>query len=259
MKKLFSLLLTLAMLAALAGCAAPAAEPVATPEPAPVEAPAQEPVVEPEPVEAPAEEALPPLPAAQPNPEDQFGVDTNINIGTIDQWLGRDDVEYVDVRMLTDPGCYESIGGDSMLSGTIEGFKVVPYPYLGTLTGLPPDVAATQYEGPCLFDVEFDETGAVSSIEANYLESENIINDLFPKDKAIFLMCGGGGYGSFTRNLLIALGYDPSMLYNIGGFWGYTGENKLEVLTDSPSGIDYYAFHRLNYHIIDFTQLRAAE
>ena len=49
----------------------------------------------------------------------------------------------------------------------------------------------------------------------NYNESISIINSLFPKDKYIFLMCGGGGYASMTKNLLISLGYDQNKIYNV--------------------------------------------
>jgi len=197
-----------------------------------------------------------PLPASEPDPESQFGVDKNINVGTIDQWLGRDDVAYRDVRMMIDPGCYEAICGDSVLSGTVAGFEVVPYPYLATLHGLPPEVAKTQYDGDKLFDVEWAEDGTIASVTANFAESEAVIHDLFPMDKPIFLMCGGGGYAAFTKALLVALGYDASLIYNIGGYWGYEGENKLEIAT-TVDGVEYRAFHRLNYHLIDFSEMHA--
>ena len=63
---------------------------------------------------APAES---PLPA--PGGE-QFGIDKNINEATIDQYLGRSDTVYRDMRMLKDEADYEAIGGDSYLSGMIE-------------------------------------------------------------------------------------------------------------------------------------------
>ena len=270
MKKLFAILLAVAMVLSLVGCAK---EEVPTVDA--VEVPVAEEVSE-EPAadvvdEAPAEEApeimIPAadaveLPAAQPDPNNQFGVDANINVSTIDEWLGLEDVAYRDVRMLIDPGCYEAVCGDSVLSGIIEGFEVVPYPYLATLTGLPTEVAETQYDGDKLFDLEFDESGAITEVKANFVESEAIINDLFPKDMPIFLMCGGGGYASFTKNLLIKLGYDETMLYNVGGYWEYAaegpGENSIEIRT-TVDGVEYNAFHKLNYHYIDFSQLHSAD
>ncbi|WP_089281196.1 hypothetical protein [Anaerovirgula multivorans] len=197
------------------------------------------------------------LPKASVDAGSQFGVDGNINIGTIDDWLGRDDVAYIDVRMLVDPGDYDKIGGDPVLSGTVEGFQVVPYPYLANLTGLPPEVAASQYSGSTLFTLTWDADGIIDTIQPNYEESEMIIKDLFPEDKAIFLMCGGGGYASFTRTLLIELGYDPEKLYNIGGFWQYNGNRKVHVKVSygENNAKEYNALHRLNYRLIDFNQL----
>lgn len=197
------------------------------------------------------------LPAASPDASNPFGVDQNINIDTIDEWLGRDDVAYIDVRMLVDPGDYGAIGGDPVLSGTVEGFEVVPYPYLANLTGLPSEVASTQYDGPTLFTLTWDDDGNIESIRPNYEESEMIIKDLFPEDKAIFLMCGGGGYAGSTRALLIELGYDPDKIYNIGGFWEYKGDHTvyIKVSYGENNMYDYNAFHRLNYHLIDFNQL----
>ena len=78
-----------------------------------------------------------PLPAPQTDENSQFGVDKNINMETIDQYLFREDVAYRDVRMLFDPADYAAIGGEADLTRTIEGFKIVPYPYLATLAQLP--------------------------------------------------------------------------------------------------------------------------
>ena len=92
------------------------------------------------------------------------------------------------MRMLWDPAKYCDIGGDAYLSGTIKGFEVIPYPFLATVTGLP-EAVGDGYKGDCLFTLNEDGT-----YTANYRESMLIIEDLFPKDKKIFLMCGGGGY-----------------------------------------------------------------
>lgn len=178
-------------------------------------------------------EVLKELPKASVDAESMFGVDKNINIGTIDEWVHRDDVAYVDVRMLLDPGDYEKIGGDPVLSGTVEGFEVVPYPFLANLTGLPPEVAASQYNGDTLFTLTWDADGNIDNVQANFEESEMIIKDLFPEDRAIFLMCGGGGY------------------------WQYDGQKKVHVRVSygENNAKEYNALHRLNYRLIDFGQL----
>ena len=197
-----------------------------------------------------------PLPAAEPDAESQFGVDKNINIDTIDNWLGRQDVAYRDVRMLFDPADYAAIGGDADLSRIIEGFKVVPYPFVATLAALPVSGA---YEGDCLFAVTWGEDGKLSSAEANYEESMIILEELFPKDKAIFLMCGGGGYSGMMKSLLIYLGWDASKLYNVGGNWSYKGEHSLElvVFPEDAGGNKIFASWRADYAYIDFSRLHS--
>lgn len=197
------------------------------------------------------------LPASEPNAESMFGVDTNINISTIDNYLGRDDVVYRDVRMLFDPADYAAIGGNADLSATITGFKIVPYPYLATLSTLPVSGA---YDGDTLFALTFNEDGSIASAEANYKESMMVLEDLFPKDKAIFIMCGGGGYAGMTKSLLVFLGWDESLLYNIGGNWEYTGDNALELIVypEDANEDDIYATWRADYATIDFSRLHAA-
>ena len=127
--------------------------------------------------------------------EGKLGIDKNVNESTIDKYLGRDDSVYRDMRMLKDPGNYEAIGGDSYLSGFIDGFEVVPYPYLTEVKGLPDEVGDS-YTGKTLFTQLDDGT-----YEANYRESMEILEYYFPKDKYIFLICGGGGYAGMTKEL----------------------------------------------------------
>ena len=142
----------------------------------------------------------------------EFGIDKNINEKTIDDYLGRDDSVYRDMRMLKDPGNYEAIGGDSYLSGFVKGFEVVPYPYLVNVSGLPKEVGDT-YKGNTLF------TEKDGKYTANYKESMDILEYLFPKDKNIFLMCGGGGYAGQTKDMLVKLGWNADKTYNVGGYW----------------------------------------
>ena len=178
---------------------------------------------------------------------EQFGIDKNINEETIDKYLNRKDVVYRDNRMLIDPANYENIGGDSYLSGFIKGFEVVPYPFLAPTINLPSEVGEG-YTGETLFSIENN------SYIANYKESLEIIESLFPKDKCIFLMCGGGGYASMTKNLLLSLGYDQNKIYNVGGYWYYEGKNKIEVKQEINNEVTYN-FDLVTYHNIDFSTL----
>ncbi len=180
---------------------------------------------------------------------EQFGIDKNINESTIDNYLNREDSVYVDMRMLKDPGNYEAIGGDSYLSGFVKGFEVVPYPLLVNVTGLPDEVGKT-YTGKTLFTVSDD-----GKYTANYEESLDILEYYFPKDKNIFLMCGGGGYAGMTKNMLIALGWDKDKIYNVGGYWYYEGNNKVEVKRVNKNNKTVYDFWKVTYHDIDFSLL----
>lgn len=189
-----------------------------------------------------------PLPEASSGMRGELGIDKNINEETIDNYLNREDSVYRDVRMLKDEANYESIGGDSYLSGFVKGFEVVPYPYLCNVEGLPEEVGST-YSGVTLFT--HDENGEYI---ANYKESMHILESLFPKDKVIFLMCGGGGYAGMTKNMLVSLGWDETKIYNVGGYWYYKGKNNVETkyVEDNET---YYNFALVNYHNIDFNTL----
>ena len=201
-----------------------------------------------------SEAELPELPAPEADPESMFGVDKNINISTIDEWLGRPEVAYRDVRMLFDPADYGAIGGNADLSSTIVGFKIVPYPYLASLSALPVDGA---YEGNTLYTLTWNDDGSIAEAVPNYEESELELKDLFPKDQPIFLMCGGGGYAGMTKSLLSFLGWDENLLYNIGGNWEYQGDNALELIvySEEVGGNDLYATWRADYALIDFDRL----
>ena len=184
-----------------------------------------------------------PLPEITEGQRGELGIDKNINEETIDKYLNRKDSVYRDMRMLKDPGNYEAIGGDSYLSGFIKGFEVIPYPYITEVKGLP-EAVGDSYKGKTLFK-EVD-----GKYIPNYKESLEILEYYFPKDKNIFLMCGGGGYAGMTKKLLVSLGWDESKIYNVGGYWYYNGKNNIEVKNN-----DKYDFYKVTYHDIDFKNL----
>ena len=177
----------------------------------------------------------------------ELGIDKNINESNIDQYLNRKDAVYRDMRMLEDPANYENIGGDKFLSGYIDGFEVLPLPYIIPVLDLPKEVGDT-YMGNTLF---YDDNGQYI---ANYKESMSIIEKIFPKDKVIFLMCGGGGYAGMTKNFLISLGWDENKIYNIGGYWYYNGEHSIDIKKEINGKI-VYDFDSVPYHEIDFDTL----
>ena len=173
-----------------------------------------------------------PKPELSEGQRGQLGIDKNVNEATIDQYLGRSDSVYYDMRMLEDPANYEAIDGDRYLSGLVAGFEVVPLPYIVNVTGLP-EVVGKTYEGKTLFTQ--DDKG---EYVANYKESEQILKDLFPKDKNIFLMCGGGGYAGMTKSMLVKLGWDENKIYVVGGYWYYEGNNDVKIKQTDKDGND---------------------
>ena len=182
----------------------------------------------------------------------EMGIDKNINESTIDNYLGRDDAVYRDMRMLEDPAQYENIGGDRFLSGYVEGFEVVPLPYIIPVEDLPRVVGET-YTGKTLFAYNDDYI-----MSPAYEESIQILEELFPKDKVIFLMCGGGGYAGMMKDFLISMGWDPEKIYNVGGYWYYQGEHNVEVKKEENGQVTY-DFDSVPYHEIDFDSLTPAK
>ena len=189
-----------------------------------------------------------PLPEITGGERGMLGIDKNINEETIDKYLGRSDSVYRDMRMLKDPGNYEAIGGDSYLSGFVKGFEVIPYPYLTEVKGLP-EAVGNSYQGKTLFTANEDGT-----YTANYEESLTLLEYYFPKDKYIFLMCGGGGYAGMTKNFLVSLGWDENKIYDVGGYWFYNGKNNVKIKKEE-NGKTTYDFWKVTYHDIDFDTL----
>ncbi len=154
--------------------------------------------------------------------------------------------------MLRDTATWEKKGGERDLTGFIEGFEVIPYPYLTEF----PEAYVEQkksenvtglYKGKTLFRLDKD-----GNYVANYKESMDILEYLFPKDKYIFLICGAGGYANFAKQMLVSLGWDKDKIYNLGGYWFYEGKNNISTKIE---GTDKYDFSKVPYHNIDFSSL----
>ena len=181
-----------------------------------------------------------------------YDIDKNINEKTIDNYLNRSDVVYRDVRMLEDTATWEKKGGERDLTGFVEGFEVIPYAYLTEFPQAYIDQKKSEnvtglYKGKTLFRLDKD-----GNYIANYKESMSILEYIFPKDKYIFLMCGAGGYANFTKQMLGALGWDTSKIYNVGGYWNYEGTKAISTKVEGKDKCD---FSKVPYHNIDFSRL----
>ena len=196
---------------------------------------------------------LKPLPAQEKSEglRGAYDIDKNINEKTIDNYLGRPDVAYRDVRMLEDKATWENKGGERDLTGFVKGFEVVPYAYLTEFPQEYIDQKKSEnvtglYKGKTLYRLEN------GKYVANYKESLEILEYIFPKDKTIFLMCGAGGYANFTKQMLGALGWDTNKIYNVGGYWNYDGKNAIITKIEGSKKCD---FSKVPYHNIDFSRL----
>ena len=113
-----------------------------------------------------------------------------INSKSLIEYMNYDDVEYIDLR--DDSEGYKL--------GHIKGFKSVSY--FHQIVG----------EEEQLFRLENN------VFIPNYEDSEERLLQYFPKDTIIFLMCQTGGRVINMIKLLKQLGYDVSMIYNVGGW-----------------------------------------
>ena len=194
-----------------------------------------------------------PLPPSTPTPGEPFEFDVNVSSATIDKYLGNPDVVFYDTRPLVDTFEVEPLGFRKEIEFTIEGFRVVPYPLIGTVA----DIGLEgRYTGPSLFEVEWDEKHHIISARPMYHESMSVLEDLFPKDKPLVMGCGGGGYAFMTKKLLAYFGWNEELLYNMGAIATYTGDRRIQIL-EVADGIEKWMTWRLDAPQIDLSRMNA--
>ena len=129
------------------------------------------------------------------NIEVQLPLPTVVDMANIDMYLGRNDVQYVDLRNFD----------DKMASGYIAGFEFIPFfDYLEN--------------SDILVRTDGNWTFAAADIG-----SQGALRALFNEDKTIFLMCGSGTRAGYVMAALESLGY--TNVVNVGGIGSYTGDN----------------------------------
>ena len=57
------------------------------------------------------------------------------------------------------------------------------------------------------------------------------------------------------KQMLVALGWDESKIYDVGGYWFYEGENNVPVKRELKDGSVVYDFYKVPVHEIDFAEL----
>ena len=213
MKKLLLSALAVFM---LAGCSTPA-----TTEETP-----EEPTTEEQGTETPAENTAAELPAPRDTtktykPSEDAGETactedvyttacSSIGADNLYEYLGRDDVVYIDLRDYAD-----------YAKTHLRNFEVVPY-----FAVIFNENAGTE-GNPQLFG------GTTTEPVAAYEESVDLLEAFIPKDKTVFLMCQSGGRVAQMMQLLEANGYDMSKIYNVGGMAQLTDSAYAEWTTNT--------------------------
>ena len=175
------------------------------------------------------------------NATDTAALTSPINTLNIDEYMFRDDVQYVDVRT------FDDISQD----GYIAGFQFIPFYSL--IASFLPSESLYQMKNVKLESGDTVHAGQVGGFVAQYEESESIINQLFAKNKYIFIVSQAGSESAYLINLLIQLGYDGNLLYNIGGVTGSPGVTAYKDTTNNKyyvSGIGNYQL-AVNYDLFD--------
>lgn len=122
-----------------------------------------------------------------------------ITMENVDEYIGRPDVQYVDLRNFD----------DKINQGYIAGFEMIPF-----------------------FDYLHGEDVLVKmgawEFEAAAIKDQAALERLFDDEKAILLMCAGGTRAGYVKEALESIGYDN--VYNIGGFGAYAALDGAENL-----------------------------
>jgi rhodanese-related sulfurtransferase len=143
-------------------------------------------------VEVEVEKELPVIPA-------------EVTMADLDMYLGRPDVQYVDLRNFD----------DKMAAGYISGFEFIPFfdylEYEGILV---------RTDGDWVFDA--DDIKLAAGLRA-----------LFNDDKTIFLMCGSGTRAGYVKAALEELGYDD--VINVGGISTYLDGDAVNAVPGDDS------------------------
>ena len=136
----------------------------------------------------------------------------SINAENLTQYLGRNDVYYIDLRD------YEDYAAKHL-----RNFEVIPFfAYIWNAeANTNPDMI--QLYG-----------GDLKDPEPVYEESDQILEFLFPKDKTLFLMCQSGGRVGMMMDILAARGWDMSKVYNIGGLAQYSVPEYRDMTVEMP-------------------------
>lgn len=136
---------------------------------------------------------------------------SSITSDNLIDYLGRDDVLYIDLRNYED-----------YVMKHFRNFEVIPYFGLIFNAEAHEDDSMVQLYG-----------GSAKEPIPVYEESDKILELLFPKDQTLFILCQSGGRVAMLMDILAARGWDMSKIYNIGGMAQYTGREYVPYIVDT--------------------------
>lgn len=163
--------------------------------------------------------------------DDNSTINSPINARNLDNYLFRKDVQYIDLR------------STKMIieEGYVAGFEFIPF--YSIIASFRENEALYQMKETIDENGDSHSAGQIGGFIAQYEESESIINSIFKKDKYIFLISQGGSESAYVINLLIQLGYNGNLLYNVGGVSNSEGVESYRSIENNK----YYVEGQGNY------------
>ncbi len=132
-----------------------------------------------------------------------------ITMVELDDYMFRDDVQYVDLRNFS----------SRFLSGYIDSFEIVPFfDYL---------------------DYRIFDRNDTYEFDADQILDSNELERLFNREKAIFLYADGCIRSGYLKAVLNYLGYER--VFVLGGYYEYQGEYKILGTGDYVYGNTFYS------------------
>jgi len=135
----------------------------------------------------------------QENTLKKIQINNEITMDNLDDYMWRDDVQYVDLRNFD----------AKFAAGYIDGFEMIPF---------------FDYLDNRAFD-----RNHTYQFDPNQILNEDIMTSYFKQDKAIFLYADGCIRANYVRDVLHHLGYEK--VFTLGGYYEYDG--SYNILGDS--------------------------
>lgn len=147
----------------------------------------------------------------QENTLKKIQIDDEITMENLDDYMWRDDVQYIDLRNFD----------AKFAAGYIDGFEIIPF---------------FDYLDNRAFD-----RNHTYQFDPDQLINTEIMTSYFKQDKAIFLYADGCIRANYIRDVLLYLGYEK--VFTLGGYYEYKG--AYNILGDSTYEIGRVFYEKI--------------